>query len=108
MKDNRPVIKMRALSRFEHPEDGRRLEKEAEFEVHSEQTALTLAEKRLAERLSPEAPTEEQEAAAAAADETAGPWLLSKTPQQYLDQYGNEAKHSAHAKAVLERGEGGQ
>ena len=104
---NRPKIKMKALTRQEAP-DGRRLDKDAEFEVNSEQDALFLVEHRLAERLSPEAPTEEEEKAAAEEDDLEKPWTLAMLPGAYLEKYGDEAKHSAHARAVLEREKAGK
>lgn len=101
-------IKMKALTYQSVPQgnDKQYVDKEGEFFVFSEQEALARVERRLAERLSPEASTAEQEAAQAADEETAGPWTLSMSPQQYLDKYGDDAKHSAHAQAVMER-EGG-
>jgi hypothetical protein len=109
MVSNGPAIKMRTLTRMEHPEDGRRLEppgsdgKGADFEVHSELTAFQLVEKRLAERVSPEAPTEEEAAAAGETEDLEKPWTLAMLPAAYLEKYGDDAKHSAHAKAVLDR-----
>jgi hypothetical protein len=103
MKQDNP-IKMKALTRQEGP-DGRRLDVDAEFEVDSEQHALTLVEKGLAERLSPapspaaEGDTEGDDSSEASEKE----WLMQMEPQPYLDKYGPDAKHSAAARAELAR-----
>ncbi len=108
MVSNGPAIKMRTLTRMEHPEDGRRLEppgsdgKGADFEVHSELTAFQLVEKRLAERVSPEAATEEEAAAASDTEDLEKPWTMQVSPETYLERW-PKGDHAAHAKAVLDR-----
>lgn len=103
-------IEMKALQFQSVPQgnDKQYVDTEGKFFVFSEQEALARVERRLAERLSPEAPTEEEAAAAGETDDLAQPWPLSLTPRQYLDKYGDDAKHSKHAQAVIDRGEGGQ
>lgn len=103
MKKDKP-IKMQALTRQEAP-DGRRLDIDAEFEVHSEQDALLLVEKGLARRLSPEAKAED-ESEGAGVDAVAPedePWTLQREPDAYLETYGPDAKHSAQARAEIAR-----
>ncbi len=104
MKKDKP-IKMKALTRQEGP-DGRRLDVDAEFEVYSEQDALVLVEKGLAERLSPEpeptaAASEESPEAESEPDDR--PWLMQMEPEAYLEKYGPDAKNSAQARAEIAR-----
>lgn len=97
---SKTAIKMKALTRQEGP-DSRRLDKDAEFEVFSEQDALVLVEKRLAERISPAAPTEEEAATAQAEeDEANGEWKLQLTPEEYIAKY-PDGPNTKLAKAVL-------
>jgi len=102
-------IEMKALQYQSVPQgnDRQYVDTDGKFFVFSEQEAVARVERRLAERISPEAPSEAEQAAAGEADELAQPWALSLTPQQYLDKYPN-GKHAAHAKAVIDRGEGSQ
>lgn len=98
-----PEIEMQALKTHLGTSGGQ-IRVGARYTVHSEATAAEHVRLGIGERLSPEAPTEEEAAAAGEADELSAPWPLSLTPQQYLDKYGPDAKHSAHARAVIERG----
>lgn len=98
-------IEMKALQYQSVPQgnDKQYVDTDGKFFVFSEQEALARVERRLAERVSPEAPTGEEQEKEAEADELSKPWPLTLTPEQYLDKYGEDAKHSAHAKAVIER-----
>lgn len=102
-------IKMKATQYQSVPQgnDKQYVDKEGEFFVFSEQEALARVERRLAERLSPEAPTEEESAKAESEEDLTKPWTGGLDPEVYLKKY-PDGQHAAHARAVIARGEGGQ
>lgn len=97
-------IEMKALQYQSVPQgnDKQYVDVDGKFFVFSEQEALARVERRLAERLSPEAPSEEEVAKGESEDLTK-PWPLGMQPGPYLEKYGPDAKHSAHARAVIAR-----
>lgn len=105
--DKAPEIKMQALKTHLGATGGQ-VRAGSPYTLQSEMTAAEHVRLGIGERLSPEAQTEEEAAAAGETDDLAQPWPLSLTPRQYLDKYGDDAKHSKHAQAVIDRGEGGQ
>lgn len=98
-------IEMKALQYQSVPQGNEKqyADTDGKFFVFSEQEALARVERRLAERVSPEAPTEEEAEAAQVEDDLERPWTLQMLPAPYLEKYGEDAKHSAHARAVLAR-----
>lgn len=95
-----PEIEMEALKTHLGASGGQ-VRKGARYTVNSEATAAEHVRLGIGERISPEAAAEEPEGAEA--DELAKPWPLAMTPEAYVDKYGDDAKHSAHARAVIER-----
>jgi len=95
-------IKMKATQYQSVPQgnDKQYVDKEGEFFVFSEQEALARVKRRLAERISPEAPTEAEAAAAVEEEEADGDWKMQLTPEAYLIKY-PEGQHAKHAKAVI-------
>lgn len=98
-------IKMKALTYQSIPmgNDKQFAPKDAEFYVFSEQEALARVERQLAERLSPEAASEDTagkaESTAPAEDE---PWKLQISPEAYLEKW-PEGPNADQAKAALKK-----
>lgn len=100
-------IKMKALQYQSVPQGNEKqyVDTEGEFYVFSEQEALARVERRLAERISPEASEEESAAADSGETETddlSKPWGMQVSPETYLAKW-PDGQHAEHAKAVIER-----
>lgn len=95
-----PEIEMEALKTHLGGTGGQ-VRKGAPYKVNSEATAAEHVRLGIGERKSPEAASEEPEGAET--EDLTKPWPLQMQPEPYLEKYGPDAKHSAHARAVIER-----
>lgn len=97
-------IEMKALQYQSVPQgnDKQYVDTDGKFFVFSEQEALARVERRLAERVSPEAPSEEEAAEVSAAQDLDKPWTMQVSPEAYIERW-PDGPHVEHAKAVIER-----
>ncbi len=99
-------IEMKALQYQSVPQgnDKQYVDAEGTFFVFNEQEALARVERRLAERISPEVPTDAQGNAAPATaeqeEDANGEWKLQLTPEEYIAKY-PDGPNTKLAKSVL-------
>lgn len=96
-------IEMKALQYQSVPQGNEKqyVDTDGTFFVYSEQEALARVERKLAERISPEAPTEAETTAANQEQENAeGDWKLQLTPEEYIERY-PDGPNTKLAKSVI-------
>lgn len=97
-----PEIEMEALKTHMGPTGGQ-VRKGSRYTLNSEVQAAEHVRLGIGERLSPAAPTEEQEAAKAKNEDDDKPWTLQMEPEPYLNKYGPDAQHSEAARHEIKR-----
>lgn len=97
---NQPEIEMEALKTHLGATGGQ-VRKGARYVLNSEASAAEHVRLGIGERISPEAPSE-QESGEGGGDDLSSPWMMQMDPEAYLKKY-PEGQHAAHAKAVLAR-----
>lgn len=102
-------IEMKALTYQSVPQgnDRQYVAKNGKFFVFSEQEALARVERGIAERLSAEAPSDEETAKQSETEDLSKPWTMQLDPETYLKKY-PEGQHAEHARAVIAREGGGE
>lgn len=101
-----PEIKMEALKIHLGPTGGQ-LREGAPYTLPSEVQAAEHVRLGLGKRVSPEAPTEQEEAAKAADDDADKPWTMQVTPETYLERW-PEGQHAEQARRIIAKQAAGE